>query len=153
MAPDTNPTVTTPETRYVNPDGTVTSTTPLENERKTRLSNRPPVKKAKKDKTDPNAPPPPTPEDLASQKVQNAPLGLADKATADQKKAKVKGEKTRYADKPKEPDQTPAPYLGKPAPASGQPASDGVMHPPPATNPPAPATGPPDPVPPGAQQP
>jgi hypothetical protein len=109
------------------------------------------VKKAKKDKTDPNAPPPPTPEDLASQKVQNAPLGLADQA--DQKKPKPKGDKTRYADRPKAPDETPAPYLGKPAPASGQPASDGVMHPPPATNPPAPATGPPDPVPPGAQQP
>jgi peptidyl-prolyl cis-trans isomerase SurA len=150
--PDTNPSVTTPDTRYVNPDGTVTSASPAENERKTRLSNRPPVKKAKKDKSDPNAPPAPTPEDLASQKVQNAPLGLADQAT-DQKKPKPKGEKTRFADKPKEPDQTPAPYLGKPAPASGQPASDGVMHPPPATNPPAPATGPPDPVPPGAQQP
>jgi peptidyl-prolyl cis-trans isomerase SurA len=152
-APDTNPTVTTPETRYVNPDGTVTGAAPAENERKTRLSNRPPVKKAKKDKSDPNTPPPPTPEDLASQKVQNAPLGLADQAT-DQKKPKPKGgDKTRIADRPKEPDQTPAPYLGKPAPASGQPASDGVMHPPPATNPPAPATGPPDPVPPGAQQP
>ena len=151
--PDTNPTVTTPETRYVNPDGTVTGAAPVENERKTRLSNRPPVKKAKKDKSDPNAPPPPTPEDLASQKVQNAPLGLADQAT-NQKKPKPKGgDKTRIADRPKEPDQTPAPYLGKPAPASGQPASDGVMHPPPATNPPAPATGPPDPVPPGAQQP
>jgi peptidyl-prolyl cis-trans isomerase SurA len=151
-APDTNPSVTTPEARYVNPDGTVSSTTPAENERKTRLSNRPPVKKAKKDKSDPNAPPAPTPEDLASQKVQNAPLGLADQAT-DQKKPKPKGDKTRYADRPKQPDETPAPYLGKPAPTSGQPASDGVMHPPPATNPPAPATGPPDPVPPGAQQP
>ncbi len=51
--PDTNPSVTTPDTRYVNPDGTVSSTAPEANERKTRLSNRPPVKKAKKDKTDP----------------------------------------------------------------------------------------------------
>ncbi len=50
--PDANPTVTTPETRYVNPDGTVSSTTPAANERKTRLSNRPPVKKVKKDKSD-----------------------------------------------------------------------------------------------------
>jgi peptidyl-prolyl cis-trans isomerase SurA len=150
--PDTNPSVTTPETRVVNPDGTISGATAQANERKTRLSNRPPVKKAKKGQSDPNAPPPPTPEDLASQKVQNAPLGLADQ-TAAQKKAKAKGDKTRYADKPKEPDQTPAPYLGKPATTSDQPASDGAMHPPPATNPPAPATGPPDPVPPGAQQP
>ena len=55
---DTNPSVTTPDTRYVNPDGTVSSTAPAANERKTRLSNRPPVKKVKKDKSDPNAPRP-----------------------------------------------------------------------------------------------
>ena len=143
--PDTNPSVTTPDTRYVNPDGTVSSTTPAENERKTRLSNRPPVKKVKKDKSDPNAPPPPTPEDLASQKVQNAPLGLADQAT-DQKKPKPKGDKTRYADRPKQPDETPAPYLGKPAPAGTQPPASGTSQPPPATAPPS-AT------PPAAQQP
>jgi peptidyl-prolyl cis-trans isomerase SurA len=144
-APDANPSVTTPDTRYVNPDGTVTSTTPAENERKTRLSNRPPVKKAKKDKSDPNAPAPPTPEDLASQKVQNAPLGLADQAT-DQKKPKPKGDKTRYADRPKQPDETPAPYLGKPAPAGTQPPASG-------TGQPAPATAPPSGTPPAAQQP
>ncbi len=152
--PDTNPSVTTPDTRYVNPDGTVTSTTPAENERKTRLSNRPPVKKAKKDKTDPNAPPPPTPEDLASQKVQNAPLGLADQATG-QKKPKPKGDKTRYADRPKQPDETPAPYLGKPAPAGTQPPTSGTGQPAaaPGTSQPAPATAPPSATPPAAQQP
>jgi peptidyl-prolyl cis-trans isomerase SurA len=152
--PDTNPSVTTPETRYVNPDGTVSGTTPAENERKTRLSNRPPVKKVKKDKSDPNAPPPPTPEDLASQKVQNAPLGLADQAT-DQKKPKPKGDKTRYADRPKQPDETPAPYLGKPAPAGSQPPASGANQPAaaPDTSQPAPATAPPSATPPATQQP
>jgi peptidyl-prolyl cis-trans isomerase SurA len=152
--PDTNPTVTVPDTRYVNPDGTVSSTTPVVNERKSRLSNRPPVKKVKKDKSGADAAAnQPTPEELASQKVQNAPLGLADQ-TAAQKKAKQKGDKTRLADKPKEPDQTPAPYLGQPAtqstplPASGagQPAA-------PDTSQPAPSTGPPSATPPGAPQP
>jgi peptidyl-prolyl cis-trans isomerase SurA len=143
--PDPNPSVTTPDTRYVNPDGTVTSTTAAADERKTRLSNRPPVKKAKKDKSDPNAPAPPTPEDLASQKVQNAPLGLADQA-ADQKKPKPKGDKTRYADRPKQPDETPAPYLGKPAPAGTQMPASG-------TSQPAPATAPPSATPPAAPQP
>jgi peptidyl-prolyl cis-trans isomerase SurA len=151
VAPDTNPAVTTPETRVVNPDGTISGETAVVNEKKSRLSNRPPVKKVKKDKTDPDAPPQATTEEQASQKVQNAPLGLADQP--DQKKAKAKGEKTRYADKPKEPDQTPAPYLGKPADANSQPPASDAIHPPPATNPPAPATGPPDPIPPGAQQP
>ena len=153
VGPDTNPAVTTPETRVVNPDGTITGETAPVNEKKSRLSNRPPVKKVKnKDKTDPDAPPQATSEEQASQKVQNAPLGLADQ-TADQKKAKAKAEKTRYSDKPKEPDQTPAPYLGKPADANSQPPASDAMHPPPATNPPAPATAPPDPIPPGAQQP
>jgi peptidyl-prolyl cis-trans isomerase SurA len=152
VGPDTNPAVTAPESRVVNPDGTISGETAAANEKKTRLSNRPPVKKVKKDKAvDPDAPPQAPTEEQVSQKVQNAPLGLADQA--DQKKAKTKGEKTRYADKPKEPDQTPAPYLGKPADTNSQPSGSDAMHPPPATNPPAPATGPPDPIPPGAQQP
>ena len=144
--PDATPSVTTPETRYVNPDGSVSSTTPGVNERKTRLSNRPPVHKVKKDKSapSPDTPPAATPEELAAQKVQDAPLGLADQAAA-QKKAKQKGDKTRLADKPKQPDQTPAPYLGKPEPAASQPAASDASQPAPATNPPAPATGPPQP--------
>jgi peptidyl-prolyl cis-trans isomerase SurA len=149
VGPDTNPSVTTPETRYVNPDGTVSGATASEPDRKTRLSNRPPVKKVKKNKSgsdsDTDTSSQPTPEELAAQKVQNAPLGLADQ-TAAQKKAKAKGEKTRYADKPKEPDQTPAPYLGKPANADTQPPA-------PPTSQPAPATGPPGATPPTGQQP
>jgi peptidyl-prolyl cis-trans isomerase SurA len=123
---DANPSVTTPETRIVNPDGTVSGAATAAPEKKSRLSNRPPVKKAKKDKSDTDTSNQPTPEELASQKVQNAPLGLADQ-TAAQKKAKQKGDKTRLSEKPKEPDQTPAPYLGQPAtgepPAAAQPSA------------------------------
>ena len=97
------------------------------------------MKKVKKDKSDADTPATATPEELASQKVQNAPLGLADQ-TAAQKKAKQKAEKTRIADRPKAPDETPAPYLGQPQPSSTQPA--------PSTNQPAPAA-----TPPGAPQP
>jgi peptidyl-prolyl cis-trans isomerase SurA len=145
VAPDTTPGVTTPESRVVNPDGTISGVALAGPERKTRLSSRPPVKKVKQDKSvSPDTPPAATADELANQKVQDAPLGLAD--TAAQKKTKQKGDKTRYSAKPKEPDQS-QPYLGKPAaPAGSVPVA-------PATNPPAPATGPPDPIPPGAQQP
>jgi hypothetical protein len=127
------------------------------NERKTRLSNRPPVKKVKKDKSDADAAAAanqPTPEEQASQKVQNAPLGLADQ-TAAQKKAKEKGDKTRIADRPKQPDQTPAPYLGQPGTQSTQPPASGASQPAaaPDTSQPAPSTAPPSATPQGAPQP
>jgi peptidyl-prolyl cis-trans isomerase SurA len=123
--------VTTPEVRFVNPDGTVSGTAATAPEKKTRLSNRAPVPKTKKVKASPDTPPAPTADELATQKVQDAPLGLADPAA--QTKKKQKGDKTRLADKPKPPDQTPAPYLGeKPEPSTSQPA-------PPASN--QPATG------------
>jgi peptidyl-prolyl cis-trans isomerase SurA len=126
--------VTTPEGRFVNPDGTVTSTASGAPERKTRLSNRPSVPKAKRVKPSADTPAPPTPDELATQKVQDAPLGLADQ-TADPKKAKQKGDTTRLADRPKQPDQTPAPYLGsQPESTPNQPAA-------PATGQPAPSTG------------
>jgi peptidyl-prolyl cis-trans isomerase SurA len=121
VEPDNSPTVTTPETRYVNPDGTVSGPTTAAPERKTRLANRPTVKKVKAPKAAADAQDQPTADDLASQKVQNAPLGLADPAAA--KKTKPKGDKTRLSEKPKEPDQTPAPYLGKPAPVDAAPAA------------------------------
>ncbi len=127
--------VTTPEVRFVNPDGTVSSTSTAAPEKKTRLSNRAPVPKAKKVKGSADTPPGPTADELATQKVQDAPLGLADPAA--QTKKKQKGEKTRLADKPKEPDQTPQPYLGsKPEPTTTQPA------PPPANQPAPPASQP-----------
>jgi peptidyl-prolyl cis-trans isomerase SurA len=120
--PDNAPSVTTPETRYVNPDGTVSGPTTAAPERKTRLANRPSVHKVKAPKPTVDAQDQPTADDLASQKVQGAPLGLADQAAA-QKKAKTKGDKTRISERPKEPDQTPAPYLGKPAPVQAAPAA------------------------------
>jgi peptidyl-prolyl cis-trans isomerase SurA len=134
-APDaTGATVTTPETRYVNPDGTVSGEQTAAPERKTRLSARPVVHKPKTPKT-PDTSDQPTPEELAAQKVQNAPMGLTDPNAA--KKAKQKAEKTRYSAKPKEEDNT-QPYLGKPesapqaAPAASQPAVPGT----PAAGPP-----------------
>jgi peptidyl-prolyl cis-trans isomerase SurA len=128
-APDAaGPNVTTPETRYVNPDGSVSGEQTAAPERKTRLSARPVVHKPKTPKT-PDTSNQPTPEELAAQKVQNAPLALTD-PNAD-KKPKPKPEKTRYSAKPKEEDNT-QPYLGKPesapqaAPAASQPAAPGT---------------------------
>jgi peptidyl-prolyl cis-trans isomerase SurA len=149
VGPDTNPSVTTPETRVVNPDGTISGATAAAPERKSRLSNRPPVKKVKKDKSGTDASDQPTPEELASQKVQNAPLGLTDQ-TAAQKKAKQKAEKTRLSEKQKEPDETPAPYLGKPA--TGEPPA-AAQSPAPSPSQPAPATGSPSATPPATPQP
>jgi peptidyl-prolyl cis-trans isomerase SurA len=129
--------VTTPEVRFVNPDGSVSSTAAEAPEKKTRLSNRPPVPKAKKaKKSDGTTPPQATADELATQKVQDAPLGLADPAA--QSKKKPKGDKTRLADKPKEPEQTPQPYLGsQPAPTTSQPAPPANQPAPPASQPPA----------------
>ena len=78
--------------------------------------------KASKAKT-PDTSNQPTPEELAAQKVQNAPMGLTD-PNAD-KKPKPKPEKTRYSARPKEEDNT-QPYLGKPRPLRR-------LHPPPAS--------------------
>jgi peptidyl-prolyl cis-trans isomerase SurA len=135
VAPDAGgPAVTTPETRYVNPDGTISGDQTAAPERKTRLSARPVVHKPKTPKT-PDTSDQPTPEELAAQKVQNAPLALTD-PNAD-KKPKPKPEKTRYSAKPKQEDNT-QPYLGKPetapqaAPAASQPAAPGT----PAAGPP-----------------
>jgi peptidyl-prolyl cis-trans isomerase SurA len=129
VVPDAGgPAVTTPETRYVNPDGTVSGEQAAAPERKTRFSARPVVHKAKIPKT-PDTSNQPTPEELAAQKVQNAPMALTD-PNAD-KKPKPKAEKTRYSAKPKEEDNT-QPYLGKPesapqaAPAASQPAVPGT---------------------------
>jgi peptidyl-prolyl cis-trans isomerase SurA len=136
-APDASgPGVTTPETRYVNPDGTISGEQTVVAQPKTRLSNRPVVHKSKASKAKaPDTSNQPTPEELAAQKVQNAPMGLTD-PNAD-KKPKPKPEKTRYSAKPKEVDNT-QPYLGKPetapqaAPAASQPAAPGT----PAAGPP-----------------
>jgi peptidyl-prolyl cis-trans isomerase SurA len=73
VAPDGGPSVTTPETRYVNPDGTVSGTVSDAPEKKTRLSNRPVVHKTKASKSkSTDTTDQPTADDLATQKVQNA---------------------------------------------------------------------------------
>jgi peptidyl-prolyl cis-trans isomerase SurA len=136
VAPDAgSPGVTTPETRYVNPDGSISGEQTAVAQPKTRLSSRPVVHKPKTPKT-PDTSNQPTPEETAAQKVQNAPMGLTD-PNAD-KKPKPKPEKTRYSARPQEEDNT-QPYLGKPesapqaAPAASQPAA-----------PSTPAAGPPN---------
>ena len=134
--PDNTPTVTTPEARVVNPDGTIAGETTAAPERKTRLSARPPVHKPKKTKSADGSDDQPTADELASQKVQQAPLDLSD---PNAKKPKPKGEKTRYSAKPKQED-TSQPYLGKPestpqaTPPASQPASPAT----PAATPPGP---------------
>ena len=70
---DAGPSVTVPETRVVNPDGTISGSEPVVVEHKSRLSNRPSVKKAKKDKSATDDASKPTEEELVSQKVQSAP--------------------------------------------------------------------------------
>jgi peptidyl-prolyl cis-trans isomerase SurA len=136
VAPDGGPSVTTPETRYVNPDGTVSGTVSDAPEKKTRLSNRPVVHKTKTSKSkSTDTTDQPTADDLATQKVQNAPLDLSD---PNAKKPKPKGEKSRLSDKPKEPDQTPAPYLGHPDQNPPQAAPAASQNPVPG----APAAGP-----------
>jgi peptidyl-prolyl cis-trans isomerase SurA len=152
IGPDaTAPGVTTPETRYVNPDGSLSSTTAPATERKTRLSNRAPVPKAKRSKSADTSDAP-TADELATQKVQDSPLGLADQTQA--KKTKQKGDKTRYSAKPKEPEQTPQPYLGtQPASTTQPPTPPATSQPAPSSSEPAPSAGPPAAQPPAATQP
>jgi peptidyl-prolyl cis-trans isomerase SurA len=98
-------------------------------EKKTRFSQRPIVHKAKtpKDSSDDDKAKTATPDELAAQKVQDTPLGLTDQPAKTKKKKateKEKGDKTRYADKPKQPAQpVQQPYMGgqQPVPAGGNP--------------------------------
>jgi peptidyl-prolyl cis-trans isomerase SurA len=110
-------TLTNPDVRAVNPDGSTAeeAATSEVRPRKTRYSQRPVVHKAKKSKKKADnsfaedEPPPPTADETATQKVQDSPLGLADQTK--KKKVKVKGgEKTRFSDKtkaPQKPEQQP----------------------------------------------
>ena len=107
-----NGSVTTPENRYVNPDGTVSAEQPVVAEKKTRLSNRPVVHKAKKKDSDADDANKPSAEEISSQKVQQSGLGLTDPNAP--KKEKEKLEKTRLSNKKPEPEKVQQPYLGKP---------------------------------------
>jgi peptidyl-prolyl cis-trans isomerase SurA len=99
-------------------------------DKKTRFSAR--AKLPKQVKTangaqpaDALAPPPPDAADVADRSTQSSPLGLAGDTASKKKKAATAGEKTRLADKKKEPEPpqqapqfTPLPQLpGAPAPA------------------------------------
>ncbi len=84
---------------------------------KTRFSDRPIVKKDKSEKakkTDPFAPPPAAPDEVATQATQDRPLGLAGDTSKKPPKVKATGPKVRYADVPHE-----KPAAG----AAGEPAS------------------------------
>jgi peptidyl-prolyl cis-trans isomerase SurA len=98
-----------------------------ETQGKTRFSQRPIVHKAKKpqgssdaDKDTAPKDTAPSPDELATQKVQDTPLGLTEQP-AKTKKKKEKGEKTRYAAKEKqpEPEQVQQPYMGGQKPVDG----------------------------------
>jgi peptidyl-prolyl cis-trans isomerase SurA len=112
--------VTTPENRYVNPDGTISNTAPVQTERKTRLANRPAVKKVKKENEDK-----PDADEQATQKVQQSGLGLTDPNAVP--KPKEKAEKTRMSDRKPEPAVVQQPYLGKPEPNNQQPPAGGMQ--------------------------
>jgi peptidyl-prolyl cis-trans isomerase SurA len=90
---------------------------------KTRYSDRLKIRKSKQTKTavDTDQPPPPTPDELATQKVQDAPLGLADQTA--QTKKKQKGPKTRYSAKQTPPKPVQQPYMGPSQPEENPPAA------------------------------
>ena len=117
--------VTNPDVRDLNPNNVSGAQAPAEAPTgKTRFSSRPVVHKTKEQKAaeaSADQPSQATPQELADQKVQNAPLGLADQSK--EKKKKEKGEKTRYAAKPKQPEQPQQPYMGPQQPAAAVPAA------------------------------
>jgi peptidyl-prolyl cis-trans isomerase SurA len=108
--------------KTLNPDGSVASSGGASEKKvKTRLSARARQPKNKKDKNDPFAPPPITPDEVATQKQQAKPLGL-NGDTSKQKKANAAktGPKRRLTDEKKDKDKD----QGQPAPGdNGTPAS------------------------------
>ena len=123
--------------QVVGPDGSVANQPVEAKPEKTRYAARAkePKQKKIKDKSDPFAPSPETPDELATRQEQSTPLGL-NGDTSKAKKAPKPTEKTRLSDKTKEKpegDQQPNPT---PAPA-GQPATASAPLPaaPPTTNP------------------
>ncbi|HEY4048627.1 MAG TPA: peptidylprolyl isomerase [Acidobacteriaceae bacterium] len=116
--------VTNPDVRDLNPNSTPGAQAPADaTTGKTRFSSRPVVHKTKEQKqAEANADQPSqgTPQELADQKVQSAPVGLAEPSK--EKKKKEKGEKTRYAAKKEQPDQTQQPYMPPQQPAAASPA-------------------------------
>ena len=122
-----------------------------EKEGKTRFSQRPIVHKAKKPKdssdADKDTAPSPSPDELATQKVQDTPLGLTEQP-AKTKKKKEKGEKTRYTGKEKQPEQVQQPYMGGQKPVDGDAPAPAAQ---PAASGPQPRSTTPDTTPNGTQ--
>lgn len=113
--------VATPDVHDLNPNSTAGTQAPADTATgKTRLSSRPVVHKTKEQKqAEANADQPSaaTPQEVADQKVQSAPVGLAEPSK--EKKKKEKGEKTRYAAKKPQPEEPQQPYI----PAQQQPGA------------------------------
>lgn len=131
--------------QVVGPDGAVENQPVEQKQEKTRFSARAkqPKEKKVKDKSDPFAPAPEEQDEVATRKEQSTPLGLNGDTTK-AKKAPKPTEKTRLADKAKEPQApktepvpnpegqrapastpppapTPAPAPANPAPTTSQP--------------------------------
>ena len=93
------------ERTLLNPDGTITSKTLPVNERETRLSNRPPVKKVRRTRPM-QMPLRRRPRGTCVAEGTDAPAGLADQADPGERpRRRMRG--PEYADKPKEPDGRP----------------------------------------------
>jgi peptidyl-prolyl cis-trans isomerase SurA len=119
----------------------IVGASPVAAEKKTRFSDRK-TKKVKgptQDQLENQAQGQATPEEVATQQTQAAPIGLEGDTTKKKKPVKVKGEeKTRYADKTKEPAASNGAAGEQAAPdATPAPAS---ATPPAPTTPPAPST-------------
>lgn len=114
-----------PDVRNLDPSSMPDAEAPAEAPTgKTRFSSRPTVHKTKQQKEAEAAadrPSPATPQEIADQKVQSSPVGLADQST--EKKKKEKGEKTRYAARQKQPEQPQQPYMGPQQPTAAPPAA------------------------------
>jgi peptidyl-prolyl cis-trans isomerase SurA len=140
--------------RTMNPDGSVANPVqPDAAKQKTRFADRAKIPKSKKDKgnkVDPFAPPPVTPDEVATQQQQAKPLGLNGDTSKNKKvDASKTGPKRRMSDEKKNESQpsTSAPANQQPAPAGD------TNSPAPASAPPsAPAPAPATPSAPGAPQ-
>lgn len=137
---------TTPSAPATSSSSSIGAETPIESEpeakpSKTRFSDRAKIHKTKKQKaaaeTQAYEPPKASAEELANEKVQDAPLGLA---APQQKKKKQKGPKKRLSDKKVEPKPVQQPYMKQTLPERTEPQAppaSSAQPPSPAANPPA----------------
>jgi peptidyl-prolyl cis-trans isomerase SurA len=93
---------------------------------KTRFSDLAKIRKPKQPKGTAAAadqPPRPSADQLATEKTQDTPLGLAGDDSTKAKKKKGKEAKTRYSDKKAPPKQEQQPYMGPSTPDQNQPSA------------------------------